>query len=89
MEEASLGRHHGRGIMEEASWRRHEGPTIRRGNTQEASRRKHHGGDIIGEASWKRHHGGGIHLRFSPPCQTVLTLILKSVLLIFIVDSPF
>ena len=38
---------------------------------EEAPGGRHQGAGIIGEASWRRHHGGGIHLRFSPPCQTV------------------
>jgi len=54
IEEASLGRHHGRG---DASWRRHQG-----GGIMEEGQR----GGIMEEASWRRHHGEGIHLRFSP-----------------------
>ena len=45
-----------RNIIEEASWRRHQGGGIR----EKASGRRHHGGGIMEEASWKRHHGGGI-----------------------------
>ena len=46
IEEASQG-----GIMEEASWRRHQGGGIK----EEASWTRH-----LEEASWRRHHGGGI-----------------------------
>ena len=40
--EASLGRHHGGGIMEEAFGRGHQ--------------ELHRGENIIGEASWRRYH---------------------------------
>ncbi len=56
MEEASLGRHHGGGIVEEAPWRRHHGG----GLMEVVSWRRHRGGHRGGGISWRRHRGGGI-----------------------------
>ena len=82
MEEESLRRNHGGGIIEEESLRRNHGGGI----IEKESLRRNHGGGIMeeeSEESWKSNHGGiweasgdiweasgrhlgGIHRRFSP-----------------------